>query len=264
MQAGRRGPLASATRMPWAGSSAPTSAANMLRSIYPGVIQLDQAQSFVLAAGEEVRAEFAMRQVKTVQVAGRIVASDGKRRAMHLSCVFRFRTGQIGVSNQVRRPTPRGISLSKALPPESYIINRSATRSRETPCSRGRNWKLGMRTSIQSCSPLARGQTFRDESWGQAQACPIGFRFSWSPRMRAPQPTSGGAQSKPDGSFQMIGVPDGDYALRVYGMEQGWYMRSARLGGEDVLEKGLQVEKGSSVGRSKSCSVRRRTTRGQL
>jgi hypothetical protein len=54
----------------------------------------------------------------------------------------------------------------------------------------------------------------------------------------------GSAQSKPDGSFQMLGVPDGDYALRVYGMEQGWYVRSARLGGEDVLEKGLQLEKG--------------------
>ena len=54
----------------------------------------------------------------------------------------------------------------------------------------------------------------------------------------------GSAQSKPDGSFQMLCVSDGDYALRVYGMEQGWYVRSARLGGEDVLEKGLQLEKG--------------------
>ena len=61
-------------------------------------------------------------------------------------------------------------------------------------------------------------------------------------------PTGGGAQSKPDGSFVINGVSDGDYAIWMPDLEQGWYIRSARMGGEDVLEKGLQVEKGSSVG----------------
>lgn len=61
-------------------------------------------------------------------------------------------------------------------------------------------------------------------------------------------PNVSSALSKPDGSFQMNGVADGDYALRIYEVEQGWYVRSARLGGEDVLQKGLQVEKGSVSG----------------
>ena len=46
-------------------------------SFYPGVIQLDQAQTVVLSPGEEVRAEFAMRHVKTVEVSGHILAVDG-------------------------------------------------------------------------------------------------------------------------------------------------------------------------------------------
>ncbi len=45
---------------------------------YPGVIQLDQAQSLQLGPGEEVEADFTMRTVKTVEVAGRVIAPDGK------------------------------------------------------------------------------------------------------------------------------------------------------------------------------------------
>src|SRR5882757_9972029 len=44
---------------------------------YPGVLQFDQAQPVVLAAGEELRTEFAMRQVKTMEVSGRVIAADG-------------------------------------------------------------------------------------------------------------------------------------------------------------------------------------------
>lgn len=41
-------------------------------------------------------------------------------------------------------------------------------------------------------------------------------------------------------------MADGNYALLVSGMEPGWYVKSALLGTEDVLQKGLQVEGGSS------------------
>jgi hypothetical protein len=58
----------------------------------------------------------------------------------------------------------------------------------------------------------------------------------------------GFALVKRDGSFEISEVQDGNYALRIYGMEQGWYMKSARLGAEDVLQKGLEVERGSSGG----------------
>jgi len=62
-------------------------------------------------------------------------------------------------------------------------------------------------------------------------------------------PSGGSALSKPDGSFEMTGVLDGDYALLVYTtLEQGWYMKSAHLGGEDVVQGGLQLERASLNG----------------
>ena len=77
---------------------------------------------------------------------------------------------------------------------------------------------------------------------------PARVQIQLEPAHESEMPSRSSAQSKPDGSFQMLGVLDGDYALRVYGMEQGWYVKSARLGGEDALQKGLQVEKGSFSG----------------
>jgi len=51
---------------------------------------------------------------------------------------------------------------------------------------------------------------------------------------------------KKDATFEITSVPDGTYAVIVRGLERGWYAKSARIGQNDVLEKGLQVEKDAS------------------
>jgi hypothetical protein len=56
------------------------------------------------------------------------------------------------------------------------------------------------------------------------------------------------ADIKKDGSFQFSDVADGDYALNLYGLDGTWYVKSARSGADDLLQKGLQVEGGSSSG----------------
>ena len=75
-----------------------------------------------------------------------------------------------------------------------------------------------------------------------------GFGFTWSPRAKVDAASFAFAQVERDGSFQIPDVVDGSYALRLYGLEQGWYVKSARMGAEDVLQKGLEVERGSSGG----------------
>jgi len=59
--------------------------------------------------------------------------------------------------------------------------------------------------------------------------------FSWS-------------EVKKDGTFQFTDVADGSYELKIPPYDQQWYVKSARWGTEDVLEKGVQVEKGNSGG----------------
>jgi hypothetical protein len=59
----------------------------------------------------------------------------------------------------------------------------------------------------------------------------------------------GQGRVKKDGTFEIKSVSDGNYGVSVWGLENDWYVKSVRLGGDDILEKGLQVEKGSSDGR---------------
>jgi hypothetical protein len=59
----------------------------------------------------------------------------------------------------------------------------------------------------------------------------------------------GFAEVSKDGSFELGGITDGGYALAVGGLEQGWFVKSARLGSEDVLLKGVQVENNAVAGR---------------
>src|SRR5262245_7368403 len=53
---------------------------------------------------------------------------------------------------------------------------------------------------------------------------------------------------KRDGTFELKSVADGSYAIRVWGLENGGYVKSARRGSDDLFEKGVQVE-GAGSGR---------------
>jgi len=58
----------------------------------------------------------------------------------------------------------------------------------------------------------------------------------------------GFARVKKDGTFEILDIADGSYALHAGVYEPGWYAKSARYGAEDVLQKGLLLEKGSNGG----------------
>lgn len=59
---------------------------------------------------------------------------------------------------------------------------------------------------------------------------------------------TGFAEVKKDGSFELEGIADGSYAVDASETEEGWYVRSIRVGQEDVFHSGLQVEAGMAKG----------------
>ena len=61
-------------------------------------------------------------------------------------------------------------------------------------------------------------------------------------------PGAGGAQVKPDGTFVIENLYDGNYKLRVGGFPEEYYIKSAKLGGIDVLETGLNISHSQVVG----------------
>jgi hypothetical protein len=62
-----------------------------------GVLQLDQAQAVVSQAGEEMQADFAMRRIKLVEVAGRVMAADGGPKTDAYGASFSFIGGRTGL-----------------------------------------------------------------------------------------------------------------------------------------------------------------------
>jgi protocatechuate 3,4-dioxygenase beta subunit len=205
---------------------------------YPGLIQLDQAQAFVLAAGEEVRAEFAMRQVKTVQVAGRIVASDGKT-ASGASVWISASDGTTWIEQPSATTDAKGGFIVKGVAPGSYMIN-AQQQDQERRLFARQKLEVGNENIDSVLLAFGQGTNISGRVLGAGPGMSDRVQIQLVPVHEGEMAGWGSA----DGSFQMLGVSDYDYALRVYGMEQGWYVRSARLGGEDVLEKGLQLEKG--------------------
>jgi hypothetical protein len=53
---------------------------------------------------------------------------------------------------------------------------------------------------------------------------------------------------KADGTFLLSNVPEGEYRINLWRMPEDCYLKSARLGGEDVLETGLKIGAGQAGG----------------
>ncbi|MFQ5926248.1 MAG: carboxypeptidase regulatory-like domain-containing protein [Terriglobia bacterium] len=83
---------------------------------------------------------------------------------------------------------------------------------------------------------LAQGKTE-----GQLELTEV--RVSLQPR--DPTPMGGASASvKVDGTFVLQNVAQDDYRIRVWGAPRDFYLKAARLGGDDVLEEGLSVSGG--------------------
>lgn len=213
---------------------------------YPGVIQLDQAQSVALGVGEEARAEFAMRHVKTVEVAGRILAADGRGASGAYVTLSAPEVGNRG--DQPSASTNiKGEFTIKGVPPGSYTLSAQQL-DRDRHQFTQQKLEVGNENIDSILLAFSQGVPILGQVVGEGPGSPVRVQIGLQPAHEGGMAGGGAAWSETDGSFQMTGVVDGDYALRIYGLEQGWYVRSAHMGGDDVLEKGLQVEKGSVSG----------------
>jgi len=216
---------------------------------YPGVIQLGQAETVKLRAGEEMQADFEMRHIKTVEVSGRVVAADGGP-ATH-TYVQLLTPDEDDWSDELGSSTDsKGEFSIKGVPPGSYVLSaqqhdqekRYMTRMKldvgnekvdSLTISFGRGTTISGRIVL--ADSRATGVDRMHVSLSSVSEDDDMAGFAW-------------AEVKKDGTFQIADVADGRYSLHVMGMEQGWFVKSARLGGEDVTQRGVQVERGNSGG----------------
>ncbi len=215
---------------------------------FPGVLQVDQAQAVVLSAGEEAQADVAMRRMRLVEVSGRVIGPNGApatRSYVSLSQVgVNDWSGELGSGAD-----GSGEFSIKGVPPGSYYAG-AGMRDKDKYYNTRQKIEVGEAKVEGVIMSLGSGATIRGRVRTASGAPPMVGRMSVHLQPSAEEGDSGRSfsQVNKDGSFDLSGVADGAYSLVAYGLEEGWFVKSAHLGSEDVFQDGVQVEGGAAKG----------------
>ena len=215
---------------------------------YPGVLQTDQAQAITLSAGEEAQADFAMRRVKLVEVSGRVIGADGSPATGAYATLSVPNVNDWG-GESGSSVDDKGEFSIKGVPPGSYIL--SVTQSEQ-----GKHYSAQQRIEVGGekidsiVIAVGRGAKVhgRIVAVGGGTVTFDRVRVGLGSMSEDEAAGTGFAEVKKDGTFEIDGIADGGYALNAFGMGPGWFVKSAHLGSEDVLQKGVQVENGAVAG----------------
>ncbi len=215
---------------------------------YPGVLQMDQAQAVTLSAGEEAQADIPMRRLKMVEIAGRVIGPDGAPAVRAY-----VRLSQAGVEDWGGElgggADSKGEFSIKGVAPGSYYIM-AGMRDKEKFYNVRQKLEVGEAKVEGIVLSLGGGATIHGRVRTASGAPPLAGRMMVHllPSAEEGDSISPYAEVSKDGSFEINSVADGGYALTVYGLEQGWFVKSAHLGGEDALQNGVQIESGAAKG----------------
>jgi protocatechuate 3,4-dioxygenase beta subunit len=212
---------------------------------YPGVTQIGQAETVLLTLGRENQADFTMRRIKTVNISGHVFGVDGKPADAY---VYLEELPTADYSVTAANTDAKGEFKIKGVVPGSYVLQAQQHSSEETNYHASQKIEVGSDNIDSVTLALGRGVSF----FGHVQvlgAGPVRLDRMFLQLMSHDDQSAGAwTRVKKDGTFQFLDVPDGTFAFRMNGLEENWYLKSVRLGTDDLLVKGLDVEKGESSG----------------
>ena len=211
---------------------------------YPGVLQRSQAEAVSLRPGDEAQVDFSMRHIKTAEISGRVLAPDGKP----ASAMVELREKEDYTDNRNTNTDSDGKFLIKGVPPGTYILlaYQQSTDNRYRPAAR-QELHVGNQNIDSLNLALTRGTDFAGRLTVEGPSRLLNRHVYVSLLSTEGEMGVVGDRVKADGSFELTGVLEGSYTIQVYGGgESSWYIKSARLGSDDVIEHGLQVEKGTA------------------
>ncbi len=217
---------------------------------YPGVLNAAQALAVVVGGGDEIQADFNMRRVPSVEVAGKVIGPDGKAPSSASVRLDSSGSEDSGYLDFQVAVDGKGEFSLKNVPPGSYTIVASEY-------DEGKIWHarqkidVGERKLSSLVLALGTGNKIAGHVAFASSGKPpnLGRVSLWLEPIDDSNDFGGMAHSEKDGSFEILDVPDGSYALHVNAPEPGWYVKSARFGPDDALDKGVQIEAGGTDAR---------------
>ncbi len=216
---------------------------------YPGVAQASQAEMISVKAGDEVQADFFMQHTKTAKITGHVMGKDGPATNtwVNLSLIGGEDTRtQRGATTDEKG----GFELKGVLPGSYLIVVFQSADDNRVYEPRGQQKVEVNGEDIDSVMISVGGGISLQGRITVDGANPLKLERIGIGLTRVDDEDFGVESSvKKDGTFEIKSVSDGNYSVRVSGLESNWCVKSVRFGGDDVLEKGVQIEKGGSGGR---------------
>jgi 5-hydroxyisourate hydrolase-like protein (transthyretin family) len=219
-------------------------------AFYPGVSQAGQAQAIPVKAGEEVQADFFMRRSRTAKIPGLVMGKDGPAGSTWVRLGY---AGEYDSGGERQTTTDeKGRFEIEGVPPGTYLISalqkRDANgiyeiRGQQKVEVNGENVD-SLVISIGAGSSLQGRNTVEGASSPKLER--IGVALT---RLDDDEQFGAEGRVNKDGTFEIKSVSDGTYGITLCCFESKWYIKSVRLGGADLLETGLQVEKGAPGGK---------------
>lgn len=219
---------------------------------YPGVADPSQAAPLDLRAGSEMHSvDFRLVRTRTVRVRGRVLNAVSGRPEKGI-LVFVLPRGPGGLVSVPRTQTgavdAQGGFDIRGVPPGSYIL---------TAFLADRDTRYFARQPIEVGSANLEGITLvlgpgmeiggRIRVEGTDEFTLSGLRILLESRSGNVTGSSVG-RPKPDGTFSISNVASDSYTVSILGLSGDYYVKAIRLGGADVLERGLDVSRGDAAG----------------
>lgn len=217
---------------------------------YPGTADPARAGAIELHAGEEVvRNDFALLLTRTVRIRGRVFNSVTGQpgRGAFLFLAPRESAGPLFLfRNQTFVQDAQGSFELVGATPGAYILaahwsDAGQDYSVRLPIDVGSTDLEGINLVIAGGVDLAG--RYRIE--GKTEPNLSDVQVLLRPRDAIPWGWNH-ATLKADGTFLLRNVPEGAFTIGIAGAIEGFYLRTARAGDEDVLESGLTIARGKA------------------
>ncbi len=216
-------------------------------TFFPGTQDAAQATPVQVEPGDEVSGiNVDLRPLHGVRMRGRVLSegSATPSQGVYVSLTPRdlsfigFPMSNYGTNVQERN----GAFEIRGVPPGSYFLSANFNDGRRqyygrTPVDVG-NANLEGITVVMGGAIELRGR-FRTDSDAKLDFKSLNLWLQPSEN----SPGGGGAEIRPDGTFVIKNLYDGNYRLHVGGFPEEYYIKSARLGGLDVLEGGVTISR---------------------
>jgi len=221
---------------------------------YQSTADAARATQIEVGSGTEVRGiDFILTQSKVVRVRGHVVdpqSSGPIRQAM----VMLMRRGSSSFMFDMRGSVPvqanRGNTFElRGVAPGEYVIIAQVMRDRQLFVAR-QDLDVGSSNVENVVLTISPGVEIRGTARleGTAKVDLSAVRIGLQPREMNPMASSGMAQVKEDGAFTFQSVGKDYFRVAVFAAPPDVYLKSARMGEDDVLENGLDMTRREVAG----------------